>query len=194
VNSLAQTPPPPPPPLIPNPQIIIDGITPNPYGEFNQVQSKPIQSISKGGLKLGTTLGLGFETGGIGVNAGLEANYSNFTASLEVADMLVSFSQPSGFYRDTFSNGQSRCRNSSSGRFASNGSCTDIDFSFRFLRNIDFTYTFLTTGIFGGMGIDLNDFNNLYPVVGFRSGENLSVKGKFGNNGTDIRVNFTREF
>lgn len=35
--------------------------------------------------------------------------------------------QAEGFSRDTFSNGQSRCRNDSNGQFATDESCTQID-------------------------------------------------------------------
>jgi hypothetical protein len=181
---------------------------PNPT-DFNQSQSKPIESegkpikfISNRDFNLGATLGVGFESVdnmmGLGVNLDAEAKYSNFTASLEVVDMLVTSSPPSGFYRSKFSNGQSRCRNASSGRFASNSSCNgDYDFYFRFLRNVDLTYTLsITTGfsIFGGIGTDLSDFNNSYPVAGFRLGENLNAKGRFTNNGTDIKVTLVKEF
>lgn len=54
----------------------------------------------------------------------------------EIADFLLVRASPlnvvltenPGFYRDQFSNGQSRCRDESNGQFATDGSCTGIDY------------------------------------------------------------------
>lgn len=58
---------------------------------------------------------------------GVQADWGD-RVYLRASPLNVAFTEVDGFYRDAFSNGQSRCRNESNGQFATDESCTGLDY------------------------------------------------------------------
>jgi hypothetical protein len=195
-------------PLVPNPyenerQI---PLVSNPYesdGEQKKPEAKnPSEFKSSSDLSIKVGGSLGYEQvnkqGGFGINGNLNANLYNFTASVEVVDFFFYGNGGStGYYTDTFSNGQSRCRNASNGRFATSSSCSpNIGIDVKFLRNADLSYGLPIDSagnkIFLGAGIPINDssYNGAHGIFGYQSSSGGLVKAKVGNDMLDIRIGF----
>lgn len=74
------------------------------------------------------SLGYSFEGAeGFELALGLQANLGDLIV-VRASPLNVVLTDADGFYRDTFSNGQSRCRNESNGQFATDESCTGLDY------------------------------------------------------------------
>jgi hypothetical protein len=173
------------------------------YGEQKKTQSSnPTESNSSSDLSIKVGGSLGYEQvnkqGGFGVNGNLNANLYNFTASVEVVDLFFyGNGSNSGYYTDNFSNGQSRCRNASNGRFATSSNCSpNIGIDVKFLRNANLSYSLPIDSagnkIFFGAGIPINDSNSngVHGVFGYQSSSGGLVKAKVGNDMLDIRIGF----
>jgi hypothetical protein len=149
---------------------------------------------SSSDLKVGFGGGLGYEsirnTSGIGINGNIKADFSNFRASVELIDLFFTFSKNSnGYYADTFSNGQSRCRNSANGQFAKNYNCSpNVNVDVGFLRDADLSYGFSINSsenkLFLGAGTSITDNRGVYGVIGYGN----FLKAKIGSDRLDIRV------
>ena len=93
--------------------------------------------------------------------------------------MGVSDGGSSGYYRDTFRNGQSRCRSNSTGRFATNSSCSGEKVEFSTLDRLDLTYATPMTNdssFLLGAAVDINDTSQPYGLVGWTWQKNNYVK------------------
>ncbi len=184
----------------------VSPLVPNPYESYGE-QKKPkaenlsdFKSSSDFSIKVGGSLGYEQvnKEGGFGINGNLNANLYNFTASVEVVDFFVyGKGGSSGYYTDTFSNGQSRCRNASNGRFATSSSCSpNIGVDTKFFRNADLSYGLPIDSagnkIFFGAGIPINNSNgsSVYGVFGYQGSSGGLVKAKVGNDMLDIRIGF----
>jgi hypothetical protein len=157
----------------------------------------PISANANDNIEFGVSPGIGYEKvnglDALGINAALDVKYNNLSASLEIIDVSITQGQNSGFYRDTFANGQSRCRNSSNGQFATNSSCSATGISTGFFRTLDATYEVPISennnSIIAGIGTSLNEDNGgFYGVLGYRASQGFNVKAKIGTNKTDIRL------
>lgn len=74
------------------------------------------------------TLGYSFDGAeGFELALGVQADWGNFLY-VRASPLNLVLTDAKGFYRDTFSNGQSRCRDESNGQFATDGSCTGLDY------------------------------------------------------------------
>jgi hypothetical protein len=171
------------------------------FSESSREQKKPETKNSPDfSIKVGG--GLGYEQvnkqGGFSINGSLNANLYDFTASVEIVDLFFyGNGGNSGYYTDTFSNGQSRCRSASNGQFATTSSCSpNIGVDVKFLRNADLSYGFpidsARNKIFFGAGIPITDNNrtSAYGVFGYQSSSGGLVKAKVGNDTLDIRIGF----
>lgn len=58
---------------------------------------------------------------------GFQADW-NRLIYVRASPLNLVLTQADGFYRDQFSNGQSRCRDESNGQFASDGACNGLDY------------------------------------------------------------------
>jgi hypothetical protein len=151
-------------------------------------------------LKLESRMAIGYEQQdsqpGLGIEAEGGIRYWGFGASVQIADMFVSHgSQSSGYYTSNFSNGQSRCRNASTGQFAKKSNCSgSADVQFNFLRAVDLTYRYETTdktSFIGGIGIPLDTNRNSYGIVGVELSTGLNTKIRFGADGIDAKISFS---
>jgi hypothetical protein len=155
-------------------------------------------ALANDAIEVGVTGGVGYEkvdnADGVGFNAELQARSNGFTASIEIVDVFITGKKNSGFYRDQFSNGQSRCRNASNGQFANDSQCSDVGLSVGFLRTADLTYSVPLSdnsigrnNVFGGVGTSLNSNLGFYGVIGYEN-NNFQAKAKIGSNITDVRI------
>lgn len=95
--------------------------------------------------------------------------------------------QAEGFSRDTFSNGQSRCRDESNGRFAEDGSCVDVDWYAKAEA------AFATGPIEIGGGARFSDEKTRpYGLIAFNLSSSLKLQGSAGDSffAAGVRLGF----
>lgn len=84
------------------------------------------------------------------------------------------------YERDTFRNGQSRCRDTETGQFASDSKCTNLDV--KWYAKLEATYTIPLGPEIGGGARFSSEKLRPYGTIGFGLGPNLRLKGNVGAN------------
>jgi hypothetical protein len=149
-------------------------------------QESPIVST---GLSIGTT---GFNFDNVDVTGVVATKYQNLAISLDIVNVSFTELKNGGYYRQTFKNGQSRCRSSSTGRFASNGSCSgSTTTEFSFLNQVDLTYAIPISqndsSILLGAAVNFAEPSPTYGVIGYTQ-KNAYLKAFLGNNSINLRL------
>ena len=83
------------------------------------------------------------------------------------------------YYNDSFSNGQSRCRDSFTGQFASDGKCDNT--AVKAYGKIEATYTLPASIEFGGGARFSSEKVRPYGTASFPLGPKIRVKGNAGD-------------
>lgn len=82
------------------------------------------------------------------------------------------------YYRDDLGNGQTRCRDGDTGRFADDSNCTNIDV--KWYAKLEATYTIPLGPEIGGGARFSSEKVRPYGTIGFGLGPNLRLKGNVG--------------
>lgn len=149
-------------------------------------QESPIVNT---GFSIGTT---GFKFDNIDITAIVAAKYQNLAVSLDVVNVSSTEFRNGGYYRQTFSNGQSRCRSTSTGRFASNASCSSSGTTeVSFLNQFDLTYAIPVSqndnSILLGAAVNFTEPSQTYGVIGYTQ-KNAYLKAFLGNDSINLRL------
>ncbi len=149
-------------------------------------QESPILNT---GFAIGTT---GFKFDNTDITGVAAVKYQNLAVSLDVVNVSFAGLQNRGYSRQTFSNGQSRCRNNSTGRFASNASCSgSTTTEFSFLNQVDLTYAIpVSQGdsfILLGAAVNFSEPSQAYGVIGYAQ-KNAYLKAFLGNDSINLRL------
>lgn len=149
-------------------------------------QESPIVNT---GFSIGTT---GFKFDNIDITSIVTAKYQNLAVSLDVINISFTGLQNAGYSRQTFKNGQSRCRSNSTGRFASNASCSgSTTTEFSFLNQVDLIYAIPVSqgdsSILLGAAVNFAEPSQTYGVVGYAQ-KNAYLKAFLGNDSINLRL------
>jgi hypothetical protein len=121
-------------------------------------------TIGAGGTDAGNVSGFAV-TAGIGVRAG------PLLFAVNAMDVTLSRGDSGPYYRDEFSNGQSRCRNGENGQFAEDSKCIAIDANYA--ASADLNLVIPSTPVFlGGGGRVAGDNELWYGSIGAAWGRN----------------------
>jgi hypothetical protein len=116
---------------------------------------------------------------GVGVSGGVSWGIRSIRFGFDV-EALLAASSDTRYYMDTFSNGQSRCRDSLTGQFASTSKCSPVEIAFG--------------AIIGGAMMPIGS-KPLFIGAGYRLAANaepvatISYNGAFDNWNADWRIN-----
>ena len=94
------------------------------------------------------------------------------------AGALISGSDDDRFYTDTFSNGQSRCRERSTGQFADDSDCVELDA--RAYGRVEATYRIGGNGVELGGGVRIGEEVLPYGTLAIPLGASSQIKGNAG--------------
>jgi len=83
------------------------------------------------------------------------------------------------YYEDTFSNGQSRCRDSTNGQFADDENCNNT--AVKAYAKVEATYTLLGSAEIGGGARFSSEQARLYGTVSFPLAPRIRVKANAGD-------------
>lgn len=94
------------------------------------------------------------------------------------------------YYQDTFSNGQSRCRDRYNGQFASSGQCNNVAASF--YGKLEATIAIPAFAEIGVGGLYANETIKPYGLISVPVGPNIKVTGQGGDRyfSAGLRVGF----
>ena len=120
---------------------------------------------------------------GFALTAGLGFRFGPLLVTANAADVTLSSGDSGPYYRDEFSNGQSRCRNGDNGQFAEDSKCIAIDADYA--ASADLNIILPGTPLFiGGGGRVGGDSNLFYGSVGASWGKSTSrmwvLRGNLG--------------
>lgn len=92
------------------------------------------------------------------------------------------------YYRDTFSNGQSRCRDSTNGQFADDGDCVNL--AAKWYGKLEATYAIPAGPEIGAGARFSGDRTRPYGTIAFPIGPSARIKGNVGDRYYALGVNF----
>lgn len=141
------------------------------------------------GFSIGTT---GFSFDNMDLTGVAAVKYQNLAVSLDVLNVSFTGLQNAGYSRQTFKNGQSRCRSNSTGRFVSNASCSGSTATeFSFLNQVDLTYAIPVSqndsSILLGAAVNFAEPSQTYGVIGYAQ-KNAYLKAFLGNDSINLRL------
>ena len=93
---------------------------------------------------------------------------------IPIVGALIHHDDNSRYREETFSNGQTVCRNTSNGQFAKNSNCDDV--AAKAYGKLEAVYRFGNVAALGG-GVRVSDKTSPYGTASFFIGERLALKG-----------------